>query len=667
MTNVRRGYIFLVCAISLQGVTWAVIELLRDLFAPFPWEYGPAGSTPAATAYAFPIAVIIVGLPVFLAHWLWARRLARQDVEERGAVLRRLYLYGMLAGFLVPLAINVFNVLIIPLRSVFEVQRYSYSRYELTPGRALLHDLLAALILGALWFYHWRVVVEDAAVVPETGLSAVIRQIYVFAFSGGGLAVMTFGVVQLLRWVLSVFGERFSVAGEVELAHDIPRVIVGTVLWVVFWRWAQRLFAGPRREERRSVLRKVYLYLAVFAGVLGFVSTVALLLRSFLSRWLGVAGRGGEDLGVALSMIVCTAVLWAYHGIVLRGDTAVVEEAPQQALVRQIYFYLVATVGLAAVLVGLSGDVSVLIRSLADGFTADLKQQLSLFSAMLIAGLPVWVVSWRKVQREAEAPGDEGAEERRSVVRKAYLYFYLFAATITILSGTIAIVYQLLRLVLGAELQGNLLSVLGQPLAFALIAGGVLLYHGTILRQDQRWAERDRAERLLALRVVVVDAAEGHLGRAILDELARKLPHLVLQPVGLTVAAAGAMGVPAAAPAAPDLLAEADLIVGPWYMAVPGGGGVVSEQFATAIGTSPARRLLLPVGLAGWEWVGVERGDEEELVRQVTQAAEQIAEGAEVRQRRPLSVGAIIGIVIAVLVILVFLMGPLIDFLVGTL
>lgn len=33
MNNARRWYIFLVCAISLQATTWAVIALLRNLLA----------------------------------------------------------------------------------------------------------------------------------------------------------------------------------------------------------------------------------------------------------------------------------------------------------------------------------------------------------------------------------------------------------------------------------------------------------------------------------------------------------------------------------------------------------------------------------------------------------------------------------------------------------
>jgi hypothetical protein len=88
MSTVRRWYIYLVSAISLQAVAWAIITLLRNLLI--------SRLDPPPTSIAFQIAVILVGLPIFLAHWLWGQRLARKVVEEREATLRRFYLYGMM-------------------------------------------------------------------------------------------------------------------------------------------------------------------------------------------------------------------------------------------------------------------------------------------------------------------------------------------------------------------------------------------------------------------------------------------------------------------------------------------------------------------------------------------------------------------------------------------
>ena len=64
MVTVRRWYVFLVCAISLQSVTWAAIALLRNLLM--------LGRAAPVSAIAFQMAVVVIGLPLYLVHWLWA-------------------------------------------------------------------------------------------------------------------------------------------------------------------------------------------------------------------------------------------------------------------------------------------------------------------------------------------------------------------------------------------------------------------------------------------------------------------------------------------------------------------------------------------------------------------------------------------------------------------
>src|SRR5262245_65641532 len=45
---------------------------------------------------AFNIAGVLVGLPVWLLHWRWTERWARDSELERASTLRRLYLYAVL-------------------------------------------------------------------------------------------------------------------------------------------------------------------------------------------------------------------------------------------------------------------------------------------------------------------------------------------------------------------------------------------------------------------------------------------------------------------------------------------------------------------------------------------------------------------------------------------
>ena len=643
MSSVRRWYIYLVSAISLQGVAWAIIALLRNLVL--------SRLNPPPTAIAFEIAVILIGLPVFLVHWLWGQRLAAATKEERGATLRHFYLYGTLAGFLGPFTANAFDLLGTVLSIKSTVDRRPHS---LTPGDAIVYHLIALIVISVLWFYHRRVIVRDA--VPVKGGLSTVRRLYVLGFSAAGLVLTTMANVYLLRWIMMQFGEADAIGGSslgVGLATEITRLVVGVPLWLVFWRWAQRLFNGPSEAERGSVLRKVYLYAAVFVGALGAVFNTSLILASLLRALLGLPSKG--DIRVPLSLIVGMAVLWAYHAFAIRDDAAKAGAAPRQEGVRRLYLYLIAGIGLATLLTGLGGDISVVIRSLDEGFGSELREQLAWFTAALVTGLPVWLLPWRQVQDSALAHDARGADARRSIVRKIYVYLFLFLATMAVLSGAVFIVFKLLSWALGAD--APTLNELGHAIAFSLIAVGVWLYHGSLLRSDSRLSSQEQIRQLVSMNVAVVDTGDGHLGRAIVEALKKEMPSLDLEPITLS-----------ASDAVPDTediaarLARAALIVGPWTINVPGGAdGAVRPDVALAVANSAARKLLIPTRPEGWEWAGVDRWDEADLIDQTVRAIKQIADGEETKPARPMNAGTIISIIIGVLFLLGVLASAIIE------
>jgi hypothetical protein len=383
---------------------------------------------------------------------------------------------------------------------------------------------------------------------------------------------------------------------------------------------------------------------------------------------LDLTSRGGNgDIREALSIIISAGLVWAYHAYILQRDAELAEEQPGQTWVRQLYFYLVAAVGLAAFLIGLSGNLSVLIRYLS-GALFSIPEEAAWFVAVLIAGLPVWVLPWRRSQIVATAPGPAGDEESHSIIRKIYLYFFLFVATMTVLSGGVYIVYRLIGLALGERTTGNLVADMGQAIAFSLIAVGVWLYHGSILRADSRRADQARSDRLTSLRVAIVDIGDGSFGHTLSDELRSALPGLVVQPLGLAPEASAALTPDGNPPDLPAVLGDTDVIVGPWAMAVPGTAeGAVDAQIARAVATSPARKLLIPEQMGGWNWIGVAPLARKDIVQQTVRAVKQIAAGEEVSPVRALSTGAIVAIVIGVLVLLIGFVLPLAFFFAGEL
>jgi len=638
MSNIRNIYIYLTTAISLNAVTWALIAMLRSLTA--------SGSIRSDREFlAFQIAIIIIGLPIFLIHWLWAQRLAAVDEEEQRAPLRRIYLYFILAVMLTPILANTFEL-------------FAYRLDELLSG-ALIHYTVTVIPLGMLFYYHQLVLIADTHETPPVGTNARIRRLYHFGFSAAGLWMVTQAVINLLHWFLlgststSVISRRF-LGG---ITPEITRLVMGLAIWLFFWRWLQTAFFGPRADEKQSIIRKVYLYLVVFISSLSAVGAATAILDGYFRQLLGVSELGsgaGPELGYAV--IIGMGVVWAYHAYVLRGDAAADPDAQRSASVRRAYLYLVAGVGLATFLSGLIGDIMILIDNLtaSGSLGSGDKRQLAVATAALIAGLPVWILPWRTAQLEALEEDDAlAASNRRAVARKIYLYFYQFVAVMSVLGGLIYIVFQILLLVLGVRNSVGLLNELAQALAFTLIGAAVLGYHGQVLRADGRLDKGEKTERLQDFNLVLLDNHDGSFGLALKLALAAKFPHLNLTSIGLTKPAAEALDMSIKQKDIPKTLAAADLIVGPWDISVDDDSS--ASAITKAVVASPTVKLLAPRRKEGWDWAGIDPWNDEDLVEQTVQSVTQFLEGDEVKLARGLGLGAIAVLVIAGLCLLSFI------------
>lgn len=656
MAAVRRLYIYLISAISLQAVTWALVAMLRNLSI--------RSLEPPTTTIAFEIAVVIIGLPIYLVHWLWGQRLVQREPGELEAGLRRFYLYATLAGFLGPILASAYYLIV----TLSGGTSFYLGNLYLARNERVLFHIIPALVLGVLWWYHRKLLDAELRYAPDRTLStlpsstlsgtsesipesaqdyslssaadsesnASIERLYRFGFCAAGLFLTCFGSIHILRNILYLTQNEVNAITSGAYSpwgNALARLVVGAATWLVFWTNSQRLFADPASEERQSTLRKFYLYAAVFTGVVGAVGYGATILAGVFRRLLALPAQG--DLRIAIPIMLVMAVVWAYHASILRQDQRLAVEAPQQAAIRRIYLYLVAGVGLAAVLIGVGGVISVFLRAIDQVLGSDLRNQLAWFSAATLAGLPVWLLHWRQAQQAALANQAEAENERTSLVRKIYLYFYIFAATMTVLSGLVYIVYRLFSMFLGEA--APKISELGQALAFCIIAVGVWLYHGACLRSDGRLTQTSRSEHLRSLWVVIVDAGEAKFGQKLQEALKQAYPGLapaLLHPEQKDQANAA------------EILAKADLIILPWSNLLRNDDWE-TQTWVEAARLSPAKKLLLPAPVEGWEISGMEPQEPAVVIRQTVHAVGQVIAGEAVKPKKPLSPAAVLGLVVA--------------------
>ncbi|MBK8129066.1 MAG: hypothetical protein IPK53_09050 [bacterium] len=356
--NIRRVYVYVVTAVTLNAVAWALIALLRNILTP-GLHREQSVVVYSKEVMALQLAIIIIGLPIYLVHWLWAERLAQRDEEERQATLRGLYLYVMLTAFLTPFIANAYSFVQAALRLILGVERAIPTwRSELPSEDTLLFTLIAMLVLALLGGYHMWVIRTNRRTISDTATQDTIHRLYIYLFSFVGLVMTSVGVGNMLRWLLFRVGETAAVStNEQSLIIALTELLVGIPVWLVFWWQAERMFNQGDNVEQASALRKFYLYLVIFLAALGTVGSLTTLLAGLFRRLLSLESQG--DVRNVLSVLITTAVIWAYHFVVLRQDTKAMPEGQPQAGVRRLYWYLIAGIGLMALLVGIGGDISV--------------------------------------------------------------------------------------------------------------------------------------------------------------------------------------------------------------------------------------------------------------------------------------------------------------------
>lgn len=656
MRTIRRTYLYLVAAVSLIGVTWSAIGLARLILSE---GIGRGQITGLATW----LAVIIVGLPIFLFHWLFAQRLADQDEEERGSILRRVYLFGIMAAGATPIISNLYRLVDNGFLALVGGTRPDYYPYNLT----VPEHLVAVLVWGVVWVYLWRQVQLDdrsLAIRNRAGEETSthewvelrgVRRLYLLAFCIAGLAMVTWGAVGLLRLLMELPA---NVVWRTPVANLSAKLIVGGATWVGHWYFVQQSFFQGSPVEERSVLRKIYLYLTVFIFSLMAVGSATNLLKRVLELALG-APMPDEPLlsqfSWSVPLMIVGGVFWAYHWTVLRQDAAQAPEGPRQASVRRIYAYLVAAIGLAVLVTGVGGLLTILVDLLTTPATIGLayyREQVALFTAMAAVGVPVWLIPWRLVQNRALAPaarteiGEKSAseEERGSTVRKIYLYFYIFVAALAVFSSLGWFVFHLLTALLGADLPDDFSTQVLNALVIALLAAGVWVYHWWAIRSDGQLERQDQNRRLSQISVVIIDGNEGKLGQTIIRHLEHDLPGLKLQPVGTSPEAMARME---AQPehAARSLVETAQYIIGPWHSLAAG-------ELAPAVAGSSAKKLIVPVPDPDWIWTGVKPRPMDYYARQAAQAVKQAVEGEEIEPTREIDLVTILAIIGAIFLIL---------------
>ena len=595
MKTVRRLYFYAVAFISIEVVLWGLINLLRSIV-----DETVGGQT---LALAQALALILVGMPIFLFHWLWAQRLAARDPEEQAAGVRAVFFYGILLATLIPL---VQNILALIDRLFLDATRLDVGRAIFGHAQSWQDSVIAILMNALVAAYFWNVLRHEWPRLPDTKSFADVRRLYRYIWLLYSLLMTIFGAQQVLHFLFYVPSDVLGDIGREALINGLALLLVGTPIWVYTWSVIQKSQSDPREHD--SNLRLGVLYLLALSGVITVLSTTTLVVQIVLSQILG-ADRSTTDfihaIGNPVSVGVPLALVWAYYGYWLDRHIESIGGEVRQAGMKRVYRYILSAIGLGGAFVGVAMLVKFLIDYLTGGFlvlTDSLRSNLSTAIALIIVWVPLWLATWRPIQAEALSPDDRGDHARRSIVRRAYLYLALFAGVVGGMISAVALLFQLLKVLLGTAPESSFAASVLNDLQLLVLFSILLVYHLGILRRDGSASASALAKKRSQFNVVALDAPSG-FGDAFKLALSKAAPD-----IPLTIASAQPEG-------------RFDALV------VPGSRLIDAPNWVRSF---TANRIIVPDETPGWLWAGGLRDD---TVQQAASAVRQLSESEPVPQR----------------------------------
>jgi len=468
MKTVRRLYLYGIAFVSLEAIIWGIIGLLRNLISQ---------TLTAPEAILRALSLLLVGAPVFLFHWLWGKRLATEDAEEAGAMLRAVFFYGVLLANGIPVFQNLLAILNRWLLSLFGLPT---SRALFGGAQSLSDNLIAILIAGLFWGYFWQQLTQAWQKLTESENFADTRRLYRFIWMLYGLLLLIAGVIQILR-VIFYWPVPFPGDPRPTALNGLGFVLIGGPLWYFAWRKCQE--NAQEAAERTSLLRLgVYTLLSLGSALVILVDGIILL--DILLQWmLGLTPLEASRFGDALAWLISFGMVRAYYA---RWFKAQLEFFPADRAqeIRRFVHGLLSLAGLIAVSTGMG----ILLNLLADLLAATLfsegaRRSLGHSLSALLLGLPYWLVNWNALR----LPETQPQASPRSLARRAYLYLILFGSVLAVMGYGAALVYQTLR---GWLLQENDLRGILSSLFLLAFFGVLLLYH---LKETRRETAQERA------------------------------------------------------------------------------------------------------------------------------------------------------------------------------
>lgn len=280
LEEMRRLYRYIWLVLGLGSLVIAVKQMLATIF------YQPEGLGDfSSITLANGIALALIAAPV----WGWTQTLINRSLNQKNeqkATLRIVVLF-LVSLSAVALVLSYAGVLSASLLRWIFGENHTLSEF-LNIKSNTISTLIPCIIM---WIYYNRSLKQQISSETDLQRKHGLQRLYGSILAMSGNIVVFIGLWTLLSFIADLWLGDFINADSfrVQLSNGLALLFVGIPLWTRTWPQLQKEAAlddDQGDHARQSIVRKAFLYLIIFASVVGLMAAAGLLAyRLINSAW----------------------------------------------------------------------------------------------------------------------------------------------------------------------------------------------------------------------------------------------------------------------------------------------------------------------------------------------------------------------------------------------
>lgn len=313
--DIRRVYRYLWLLYGLLMTIFGAQQVIRFIL------YIPSNllGEMSRDLFANGLALIMIGAPIWYFSWKTCQNALLQK-SEQNSLLRIGVFFFLTFGSVATVLSAGGNLLYVFLR---------WGLGESMPASTFVSLISEAISIGlplaVIWIYYGRWLNHDIEGYSDEPRRHGFRRLYYYVLSFAGLVTAFVGMALIVSFIIDIMvgRELWSQDLRTRVAAALSTLAVGLPLWMSTWprMQAKALSQGTSGGfARRSMVRKIYIYLVLFGSVIGgMVSAVTVVFR-LLQAALGSGELDVTGLLDSLQLFILFAIVLTYHFRCLRAD-----------------------------------------------------------------------------------------------------------------------------------------------------------------------------------------------------------------------------------------------------------------------------------------------------------------------------------------------------------